>query len=83
MKILIASNIHWWNAEAAYACAISKLLQDTGHTVFVLSCPGSLNEKILKENGLNLVRIWYVHNVNMHIRYIKKINFQYYIIKKL
>ena len=55
MNILIASNVHWWNAEAAYACAIAKLLQDAGHTVFVLTCPGSLNEKILKENGLNLV----------------------------
>jgi glycosyltransferase involved in cell wall biosynthesis len=55
MKILIASNIHWWNAEAAYASTISNLLQDAGHTVFVLTCPGSLNEKRLKENKLNLV----------------------------
>ncbi|MDP7046148.1 MAG: glycosyltransferase, partial [SAR324 cluster bacterium] len=55
MKILIGSNIHWWNAEAAYACIIAKLLQDAGHSVFVLTRPDSLNEQRLKELGLRLV----------------------------
>ena len=55
MKILIGSNVHWWNAEAAYASSIAKLLQDAGHTVFVLTRPGSLNEQRLKECGLPLV----------------------------
>ena len=55
MKILIGSNVHWWNAEAAYACTIAKLLQDAGHSVFVLTRPGSLNEQRLKERGLCLV----------------------------
>ena len=55
MKILIGSNVHWWNAEAAYASSIAKLLQDAGHSVFVLTRPGSLNEKRLKESGLRLV----------------------------
>ena len=55
MKILIGSNVHWWNAEAAYACTIAKLLQDSGHSVFVLTRPGSLNEQRLKEHGLRLL----------------------------
>jgi glycosyltransferase involved in cell wall biosynthesis len=55
MKILIGSNVHWWNAEAAYASSIAKLLHDAGHSVFVLTRPGSLNEQRLKERGLNLV----------------------------
>ncbi len=55
MKILIGSNVHWWNAEAAYACIIAKLLQDAGHSVFVLTRPDSLNEQRLKERGLRLV----------------------------
>ncbi len=55
MKILIGRNVHWWNAEAAYACIIAKLLQDAGHSVFVLTRPDSLNEQRLKERGLRLV----------------------------
>ena len=55
MNILIGSNIHWWNAEAAYASSIAKLLQDAGHSVFVLTRPGTLNEQRLKERGLRLV----------------------------
>ena len=37
MKILIGSNVHWWNAEAAYAAKIAQLLQQAGHKVFVLT----------------------------------------------
>jgi len=56
MRILIVSNVHWWNAEAAYAAKIAKLLNNkTGNSVFVLTRPGSLNEKHLRELGLRLV----------------------------
>ena len=55
MKILIGSNVHWWNAEAAYAAAIAKLLKQAGHSVFVLTPPESLNSKHLSERGLRLL----------------------------
>ena len=55
MRILIGSNVHWWNAEAEYAATIANLLKRAGHSVFVLTRPASLNERRLKELGLNLV----------------------------
>jgi len=55
MKILIGSNVHWWNAEAAYAAAIAQLLKQAGHSVFVLTRPDSLNSKHLSERGLRLL----------------------------
>ena len=55
MKILIGSNVHWWNAEAAYAATIAQLLKEAGHTVFVLTRPDSLNAQHLKERGLRLL----------------------------
>ena len=55
MKILIGSNVHWWNAEAAYAAKIAQLLQQAGHDVFVLTIPGSLNSQKLASLGLPLV----------------------------
>jgi len=55
MKILIGSNVHWWNAEAAYAAKTAQLLEQAGHTVFVLTCPGSLNSENLSKRGLSLV----------------------------
>lgn len=55
MKILIVSNVRWWNAEAAYACAIAALLDKAGHSVTVMTCRHSDNEKRLKEFGLDLV----------------------------
>lgn len=55
MKILIGSNVHWWNAEAAYAATIAQLLKQAGHTVFVLTIPDSLNAKNLKQLDLRLV----------------------------
>ena len=55
MKILIVSNVRWWNAEAAYACAIASLLDKAGHSVTVMTCSQSENEKRLKECGLDLV----------------------------
>ncbi|MBC8259420.1 MAG: glycosyltransferase family 4 protein [SAR324 cluster bacterium] len=55
MKILIGSNVHWWNAEAAYAATVAQLLEEAGHTVFVLTRPDSLNEKHLRQRGLRLL----------------------------
>jgi len=55
MKILIGSNVHWWNAEAAYAGKIAQLLQQAGHKVFVLTRPDSLNSQKLCSLGLSLV----------------------------
>ncbi len=55
MKILIGSNVHWWNAEAAYAAKIAQLLQQAGHKVFVLTRPNSLNSQKLSSLGLSLV----------------------------
>ncbi|HIA57504.1 MAG TPA: glycosyltransferase, partial [Candidatus Lambdaproteobacteria bacterium] len=48
-------NVHWWNAEAAYAATIAQLLKEAGHTVFVLTRPDSLNAQHLKERGLRLL----------------------------
>jgi len=55
MKILVGSNVHWWNAEAAYAAKIAQLLQQAGHKVLVLTRPNSLNSKKLASLGLPLV----------------------------
>ncbi len=55
MKILIGSNVQWWNAEAAYAAKIAQLLKREGHTVFVLTRPDSLNSQQLSKLGLSLV----------------------------
>ena len=55
MKILIGSNVHWWNAEAAYAAKIAQLLLQEGHKVFVLTRPDSLNSQKLSSLGLSLV----------------------------
>ncbi len=55
MKILIGSNVHWWNAEAAYAAKIAQLLLQAGHKVFVLTRPDSLNSQKLGSLGLSLV----------------------------
>ena len=55
MNILIGSNVHWWNAEAAYAAVIAKLLKDDGHRVIVLTRSGSDNEKKLRNLGLEVI----------------------------
>jgi len=61
MKILIGSNVHWWNAEAAYAAKIAQLLEQAGHKVFVLTRPNSLNSQKLASLGLPLVE-----NINLN-----------------
>ena len=55
MNILIGSNVHWWNAEAAYAAVIAKLLKGDGHRVIVLTRPRSDNEKKLRNLGLEVI----------------------------
>ena len=55
MKILIGSNVHWWNAEAAYAAKIAQLLEQAGHTVFMLTRRDSLNARQLRNLGLRMV----------------------------
>ena len=55
MNILIGSNVHWWNAEAAYAAVIAKLLKGNGHRVIVLTRPGSDNENKLRNLGLEVI----------------------------
>ena len=55
MNTLIGSNVHWWNAEAAYAAVIAKLLNEAGHRVIVLTRPGSDNEKKLRNLGLEVI----------------------------
>ena len=55
MRILIGSNVHWWNAEAAYAAKIAQLQQQAGHKVFVLTRPDSLNSQKLGSLRLSLV----------------------------
>ncbi|MBQ32530.1 MAG: glycosyl transferase [Deltaproteobacteria bacterium] len=52
MNLLIGSNVHWWNAEAAYATTLAALLQDAGHEVWVLTRPDSLNAEKLQARGL-------------------------------
>ena len=61
MKILIGSNIHWWNAEAEYAAKIAHLLHQAGHKVFILTRPDSLNAQKLAKLGLPLVE-----NINLN-----------------
>ncbi len=55
MNILIGSNVHWWNAEAAYAAITAELLQKAGHSVFVLTRPNTLNAEELQKRGLTLI----------------------------
>ncbi|MGK5091514.1 glycosyltransferase family 4 protein [Deltaproteobacteria bacterium TL4] len=55
MKILIGSNVHWWNAEAAYAAVTAELLQQAGHQVYVLTRPGTLNECHLTKRKLTVI----------------------------
>lgn len=55
LNILIGSNVHWWNAEAAYAAVSAETLQKAGHRVHVLTRPETVNEQELKKKNLNLL----------------------------
>lgn len=55
MRILITSNVRWWNAEAAYAAALARELLNAGHKVWVLTLPNSLNETKLRSWNLPII----------------------------
>jgi len=77
MRILIGSNVHWWNAEAAYASKIAQLLQQAGHKVFVLTRPDSLNSQKLGSLGLSLVE-----NINLNSKNPYQLYLSYQKLKK-
>ncbi len=53
-NVLIGSNVHWWNAEAAYAKATAEALQNLGHRVWIHTQPNTLNASHLKDFPLLL-----------------------------
>ena len=55
MRILITSNVRWWNAEAAYAATLARELLHAGHKVWVLTLPNSLNEIKLRNWNLPII----------------------------
>ena len=55
MRILITSNVRWWNAEAAYAATLARELLNAGHKVWVLTLPNSLNEIKLRNWNLPII----------------------------
>ena len=55
MRILITSNVRWWNAEAAYAATLARELLNAGHKVWVLTLPNSLNETKLRNWNLPII----------------------------
>ena len=55
MRILITSNVRWWNAEAAYAAILARELLNVGHKVWVLTLPNSLNETKLRNWNLPII----------------------------
>lgn len=55
MRVLIGSNVHWWNAEAAYAATVAELLQEHGHEVWVLTRSNTLNESQLQQRKLRIL----------------------------
>ena len=55
MRILITSNVRWWNAEAAYAATLARELLNAGHKVWVLTRPNSLNETKLRNWNLPII----------------------------
>lgn len=55
LNILIGSNVHWWNADAAYAAVTAEILEGAGHRVFVLTRPHTVNFAQLQKRGLRLL----------------------------
>ena len=55
MRILITSNVRWWNAEAAYAAILARELLNAGHKAWVLTLPNSLNETKLRNWNLPII----------------------------
>lgn len=57
MRIFQVINVRWFNATSWYALYLSKLLQDAGHEVLLITVPGSETEAKAIEWGLNVKTI--------------------------
>ncbi|HAS88826.1 MAG TPA: glycosyl transferase, partial [Desulfovibrio sp.] len=57
MRIFQVINVRWFNATSWYALYLSKLLQDAGHEVLLITVPGSETEEKAIEMGLNVQTI--------------------------
>lgn len=55
MRIFQVINVRWFNATSWYALYLSKLLQDAGHEVLVITVPDTETEEKALEMGLNVV----------------------------
>ena len=52
MNVLISSGFRWWNAEAAYAAVLARLLRAAGHGAWLAAPPGTANAEALARRGL-------------------------------
>lgn len=57
MRIFQVINVRWFNATSWYALYLSKLLQDAGHEVLVITVPDTETEEKALEMGLNVETI--------------------------
>ena len=57
MRIFQVINVRWFNATSWYALYLSKLLQDAGHEVLVITVPDTETEEKALEMGLNVKTI--------------------------
>ncbi|WP_320174984.1 glycosyltransferase [Maridesulfovibrio sp.] len=57
MRIFQVINVRWFNATSWYALYLSKLLQDAGHEILLITVPGSETEEKAIEMGLNVKTI--------------------------
>jgi glycosyltransferase involved in cell wall biosynthesis len=55
MNILLSSCTHWWNAEAHYAAVLCETLREAGHSVWILTQPGTRHAQELARRGLPTV----------------------------
>lgn len=78
LTLLIVSNVHWWNAEAAYAAVTAEILQKAGHKVFVLTRPNTVNEQELLKRNLPLIT-----HIDLNTYNIFKLYQSYHQLKKL
>lgn len=49
LRVLIGSNVHWWNAEAAYAAQTAQILLSAGCQVWVIAPANTKNFSELKK----------------------------------
>ena len=57
MRIFQVINVRWFNATSWYALYLSKLLQDAGHEILLITVPGSETEEKAIEMGLKVKTI--------------------------